>query len=837
MKSILRNLLISGTTVITLGTVGIVSYLNSQGDLDSLKEHKKIQITFDNNKLENEVDNKLYNSINNSYRMVDSQKGNGFNSKGDYFKIPFSESNINKYSDLTVSFLLKWGGQDNIFPISTNVIGLYMYNGNIGFNTGGYNRDMYGVPIPFKIGELVHISAVIDSSNFRNSKLYINGVLQNIRDLTSIPLVSSSNAGLGEDIYFGGYHGQGGNYAPSDSTMIDEVHVYQKKINDSEADSLADKHQVPTLKGELLENKHTKLSWTSEILAENLFFSTSFEDYDEIPYFPERPLVDYGGQSIVSEKSFSGNKSLKVENTKGGKGNYYFYPNTSTDYSYLQFPVRKYGREGSYITMSMRVKNESDYRFQPMSLNDVQNITIDLHEKHKFANPIIFTKDAPIGTTTFYVSNVSQIESYVKRGGTIWVAQRTLKVNDGISLPGISEMKSYDVENSTITLKSPLNQDYKAGDVVQSHLQIAPIVAPERGASISDKWELYNINMKLNGGYGYDTEKRGFVIELVSTVKEKAYIDDFEIGYSTKTRLYRDGIKIYDGYNSEYIDNTAVDKAKPDKVSTDNININVQSNKDNTRGVEIDFKDAVDNGSKYIYRVSSVSNGGVETALSESVQIDITSGIKGYSYIINNNSTTIPDDVIDISNTKINHSIKDYDTYYLHIKAIDNDGNPGGTIHYKIDIPILRAEAKPLDNLIRLDWTLDNRKDKTFKVYQKKEGSNEFQSISTTNLSKNRQVRVLNIYPYKAGNTANIDESFETWDGESLTLPKSAALKRWMEEPNEMHPKGFGQGIIEVDPVELKEFDSNPDKYLKNSDGSYKYDVITIGFWDSNATS
>ena len=155
------------------------------------------------------------------------------------------------------------------------------------------------------------------------------------------------------------------------------------------------------------------------------------------------------------------------------------------------------------------------------------------------------------------------------------------------------------------------------------------------------------------------------------------------------------------------------------------------------------------------------------------------SGLKGYSYVIDRNPSTVPDDNIETTSTTIEKEITDTDVYYLHIKAIDNAGNITGVVHHKVDIPNLTSNVMSKDNYINLNWTLNDYNNKTYKVYQKKEGSDEFQTIGATNFDTSEQVKVLNVYP----NTGSAI-SFTTWDGETVTTNLSGSLKKWMEEPN-----------------------------------------------------
>ena len=209
--------------------------------------------------------------------------------------------------------------------------------------------------------------------------------------------------------------------------------------------------------------------------------------------------------------------------------------------------------------------------------------------------------------------------------------------------------------------------------------------------------------------------------------------------------------------------------------------------------------------------------------------VDSQSGFKGYSYVIDKNPNTIPDNVVDTTSTKITQDITDTGVYYLHIKALDNAGNSSNVIHHKMDMPNLTAKSNSIEDMIRLDWTMGDVNNKTFKIYQKKPESNEFQTISSTNLDISKKVNVLNIHPNGGTST-----TFTTWDGETLTLPASANLKKWMETPNGENSKGYGKGLIEVTPVIIEDFNSNPNQYMKDGNGNWKYDVIYMGAWDCN---
>ena len=139
----------------------------------------------------------------------------------------------------------------------------------------------------------------------------------------------------------------------------------------------------------------------------------------------------------------------------------------------------------------------------------------------------------------------------------------------------------------------------------------------------------------------------------------------------------------------------------------------------------------------------------------------------------------------------------------------------------------LSASPNASGNYVALSWTnSDKSPPYSYMLYSKSSHESTFQSIPSKS-----SVKVLNIYPDVTSTV-----TFTTWTGQNYTLPKSASLKMWMETPNQYDSKGYGKGLISVDTVSITSYNANPNAYLKNSGGSYKYDTLYFGAWDAFAS-
>ncbi len=110
----------------------------------------------------------------------------------------------------------------------------------------------------------------------------------------------------------------------------------------------------------------------------------------------------------------------------------------------------------------------------------------------------------------------------------------------------------------------------------------------------------------------------------------------------------------------------------------------------------------------------------------------------------------------------------------------------------------------------------------TYRMWQSKKNENgtwtNWETRSPVDVdARDGSVRVLNIAPNAAS---------------------TAYLKNWMSMAATDYngtPTTVGRGIIQVDAIEISQYNSNPNAYLKNADGTYKYNVLMFGTYDANA--
>jgi len=102
-----------------------------------------------------------------------------------------------------------------------------------------------------------------------------------------------------------------------------------------------------------------------------------------------------------------------------------------------------------------------------------------------------------------------------------------------------------------------------------------------------------------------------------------------------------------------------------------------------------------------------------------------------------------------------------------------------------------------------------------YQLYRREEGKGwEIRPI----WNETDHIRVLNVYP----------------NGSSY-LGYGSIFEEWMKEPLENEDTPAGKNIFDIGSVYFRDFNNDPESYMKYSDGSWKYDVVYFGAWDCNS--
>ena len=111
---------------------------------------------------------------------------------------------------------------------------------------------------------------------------------------------------------------------------------------------------------------------------------------------------------------------------------------------------------------------------------------------------------------------------------------------------------------------------------------------------------------------------------------------------------------------------------------------------------------------------------------------------------------------------------------------------------------------------IELDWNdITNDEERYgYRVFRK-QGDGVWETRSTWN--GNEKVRVLNIYPRLTAENYLVD---------------------WMETTVSGTGEPAGKGLFDIDTVYIDDYNTEPEEYLFDEDGNYKYDVLMFGSSD-----
>ncbi|MDS0527621.1 hypothetical protein NNC19_18175 [Clostridium sp. SHJSY1] len=143
-------------------------------------------------------------------------------------------------------------------------------------------------------------------------------------------------------------------------------------------------------------------------------------------------------------------------------------------------------------------------------------------------------------------------------------------------------------------------------------------------------------------------------------------------------------------YLAQVTDTTSWDDHKgqdldaPTKPNITKVSTDVVGNKTN-----ITFDPSTDNGTTYDYYVEAKNATTSATTKSDIKTGTITTGLKGYSVVVDQKPDTIPSNTITTTSNNFTVDQSYSSDFYVHVAAIDNAGNMSEISHYKYSYPTL----------------------------------------------------------------------------------------------------------------------------------------------------
>jgi hypothetical protein len=430
-----------------------------------------------------------------------------------------------------------------------------------------------------------------------------------------------------------------------------------------------------------------KLEWSIEMLDSDVLSATSFENGQFIPSF-SWGSNGLGGQSITNEISQDGSRAYKVVDTVNN-GNHYGFPQTSSNRSIMGWD-RKFFENGTPLTISFYAKTDSVGTIIPYGDGGWANVI------SSYAGFTI-AQTASKGSLKVVLS---AIPSSVKVGS--YISTDT----DPNVVSGMYLIKEIDAATNTITLNTGINRDLIQGEVLKTRTWRGAWSFNTRTVYAEDDWKRFSVNTYVNNFADYNIAIRGGSMLMDTTTGGTLYIDNVKFGYAVEAVVFKDGVQLYRGMLSDFNDTSAKDIAKPNPVT--NVTASMSENKP-----VISWTPSSDNGTSYSYTMKGVGVNG-ESQLTSPKEVTVTTGIKGYSVVFDQNPTTIPDNTIETTTPTFKSPNNLNTNYYGHITAIDEAGNISAPVHVRYTdtiapgLSVIASNTNPTNQDITLTATAND---------------------------------------------------------------------------------------------------------------------------------
>lgn len=233
--------------------------------------------------------------------------------------------------------------------------------------------------------------------------------------------------------------------------------------------------------------------------------------------------------------------------------------------------------------------------------------------------------------------------------------------------------------------------------------------------------------------------------------------------------------------NNSKIDHSGMDIKAPSKPT-----INKTTFDDSNKKTIIEFNPKQDIGTTYSYQVVATNRNTGEKIHSNEVTTTITSGFKGFSYVIDNKPDTIPNGTVNSTTGKIEIPISANQNSYLHIQAIDKAGNISETAHFLLKDIVEEKLEVTVPNIQPFPTIVLQDQPKAYKT------------------SFTSSINIKNYYP-ETGKGWRLDVSASQFKlvGEQYTLPKGtirleplSSIERVGEGLGSLPTKGITQKTV-----------------------------------------
>ncbi|PJI08992.1 MULTISPECIES: Ig-like domain-containing protein [Clostridium] len=272
------------------------------------------------------------------------------------------------------------------------------------------------------------------------------------------------------------------------------------------------------------------------------------------------------------------------------------------------------------------------------------------------------------------------VESFIKSGRGVLCGHDTIDCNQPKTY--FDKLSSYlnmeyvggrigDVSSIAISKKGLLTDyPWKIGDVGKT--LTVPVSHSWGQKAHGDIWMKYNINDSTLSNFYLTTWNNTAMIQTGHS-DGQATPDEQKVLANTLFYLAQVTDK------TSWEDHKGQDVDAPTKPTITSVNNDITKNQ-----VSINFNSSTDNGSTYDYYVEATNKSDGSKITSDKKESTITTGLKGYSIVVDENPNTDPGKEIKTTSTNYVVTGSHKKDFYVHIAAIDNANNESEVIHQKI---------------------------------------------------------------------------------------------------------------------------------------------------------